>query len=55
MAARRLAEPLDGAGHMLLDLVDGDTETAGDAAVGQIVEAVHHEDLAGEFGHGDER
>lgn len=55
MATGCAAEPLDGAGHVGLDFVGGDAEAAGDAPVGQIVEAVHHEDLAGEFGHGDER
>ncbi|MEJ2411207.1 MAG: hypothetical protein P8Y48_18395 [Novosphingobium sp.] len=38
LAARGAAEPLDGAGHVGLDLVDGDAEAPGDAAVGQIVE-----------------
>ncbi|WP_157081254.1 hypothetical protein [Novosphingobium naphthalenivorans] len=30
-------------------IVDGDIRAAGDASVGQTIEAIHHEDLAGEF------
>jgi len=55
LAARGLAGPLDGAGHVGLDLVDGDAEAPGDAMVRQIVKAVHPEELAGQLGHGDER
>lgn len=55
MAARGASEKLERGDHVVLDLVDGDVQAAGDAAVGQTVEADHHENLAGEIGHGDER
>ncbi|GGC06582.1 hypothetical protein GCM10011494_26500 [Novosphingobium endophyticum] len=51
LAARGPSEKRKRGYHMRFDLIDADPDADRDPAIGQIVEAVHHEHFAGEVRH----